>query len=212
MALKFWSNANIDIQTALGAVKTITAITKASPPVVTSTGHGLTNGTYVLLLISGMFELNEVVARIANATANTFELEGVDSTTFNTFVGGTAQAITFGVSMSTVQGVTASGGEPEFADSTTIHDGIRKRAPTVVSSMSMQLDSFFDPGNAALMELARATRSKTQRAVQIRFSDGTRMVGSAFCAAAGVPTGNAQEIVKTPVTLEFQGLPTVYAT
>jgi hypothetical protein len=38
------------------------------------------------------------------------------------------------------------------------------------------------------------------------------MVGSAFVAAAGVPTGTAQDIVKTPVSLEFQGLPTVYTT
>jgi len=212
MALKFWSNANIDIQTALAAAKTITAITKANPAVVTSTAHGYANGTYVKLLIIGMFELNEVVVRVANQAANTFEAEGVDSTSFSTFVSGTAEAITFGVSMSTAQGVTASGGEPEFADITTIHDNVRKRAPTVVSPMSVSIDSFFDPSNAALAELAIATRSKTQRAIQIRFADATRMVGSAYCSAAGVPTGQAQDVVKTPVSLEFQGLPTVYAT
>jgi hypothetical protein len=210
MAYTFWSNVQINVQTALGAAKTITAITKANPGVVTSTSHGLANGTYVLLSIVGMFELDQVVARVANQTTNTFELEGIDTTTYNTFVSGSAYAITFGSSMSTAQGVNVSGGEPEFVDITTVHDNVRKRAPTVVSPMTMSIESFYDPSNAALAQLATATRTKTTRAILLTFANSTKMVGSAFVAAAGVPTGTAQDIVKTPVSLEFQGLPTVY--
>jgi hypothetical protein len=210
MAYTFWSNVQINVQTALGAAKTITAITKANPGVVSSTSHGLSNGTYVLLSVVGMFELDQVVARVANQTASTFELEGIDTTTYNTFVSGTAYAITFGSSMSTAQGVNVSGGEPEFVDITTVHDNVRKRAPTVVSPMTMSIESFYDPSNAALAQLATATRTKTTRAILLTFANSTKMVGSAFVAAAGVPTGTAQDIVKTPVSLEFQGLPTVY--
>jgi hypothetical protein len=212
MAYTFWSNVQINVQTALGAAKTITAITKANPGVVSSTSHGLANGTYVLLSVVGMFELDQVVARVANQTASTFELEGIDTTTYNTFVSGSAYAITFGSSMSTAQGVNVSGGEPEFVDITTVHDNVRKRAPTVVSPMTMSIESFYDPSNAALAQLATATRTKTTRAILLTFANSTKMVGSAFVAAAGVPTGTAQDIVKTPVSLEFQGLPTVYTT
>jgi hypothetical protein len=212
MAYTFWSNVQINVQTALGAAKTITAITKANPGVVSSTSHGLSNGTYVLLSVVGMFELDQVVARVANQTASTFELEGIDTTTYNTFVSGSAYAITFGSSMSTAQGVNVSGGEPEFVDITTVHDNVRKRAPTVVSPMTMSIESFYDPSNAALAQLATATRTKTTRAILLTFANSTKMVGSAFVAAAGVPTGTAQDIVKTPVSLEFQGLPTVYTT
>lgn len=212
MAYKFWSNANIDIQTALAAAKTITAITKANPGVVSSTSHGFSNGDYVVLKVTGMFELDQRVFRVANQSTNSFELEGEDTTTYNTFSTGTAEKITFGTSMSTAQGVTTSGGEAEFVDVTTIHDNVRKRAPTVVSSMSMLIDSFYDTSNTALQQLALATRTKTQRAIQIRFSDGSRMVGFAYASAPLVPTGNAQDIVKTPVSLEFQGIPTPYAT
>jgi Phage tail tube protein, TTP len=175
-------------------------------------GRGLANGTYVLLEVVGMFELDQVVARVANQTTNTFELEGVDTTTYNTFVSGTAEAITFGSSMSTAQGVNVSGGEPEFVDITTVHDNVRKRAPTVVSPMTMSIESFYDPSNAALAQLALATRTKSTRAILLTFANSTKMVGSAYVAAAGVPTGTAQDIVKTPVSLEFQGLPTVYTT
>jgi hypothetical protein len=211
MAYTFWSSVGIDVQTALAGAKTITAITKASPGVVSSTSHGYSNGDYVYLEITGMYELNQRVVRVASVATDTFELEGTDTTAFTTFVSGTAKKITFGASMSTAQGVNVSGGEPEFVDTTTVHDNVRKRAPTVVSPMSMSIESFYDPSDAALVELAEATDSKTQRAIKLRFSNGSVMVGAAYVAAAGVPTGNAQDIVKTPISLEFQGLPKVYA-
>jgi hypothetical protein len=212
MAEKFWTGVGIDVQTALGATKTITAITKANPAVVTSTGHGLANGTYVLLEVSGMFELNYVIGRVANQAANTFELEGIDSTLYTTFTAGTAKAITFGASMTTAAGINVSGGEPEFADVTTIHDLVKRRSPTTVSAVSMSIDSFWDPSNTALQQLNAASKAKTQRAIQVRFTDGSRLLGSAYVSAPLAPTGSAGEVVKTPISLEFQGLPTVYTT
>ena len=58
----------------------ISAITKASPAVVTATAHGFANGDEVYLSgIVGMTELNNRYFIVANATANTFELSGEDS-------------------------------------------------------------------------------------------------------------------------------------
>lgn len=213
MAQTFWSNVGVAVQSALGVGKTITAITKANPGVVTSTAHGLANGDYVVLEpVLGMFQLNGKVARVANQTANTFELEGFDTTLYETFVSGTAKAITFGVSMSTVQDVNVSGGEPQFKDASTIHGNVEVQVPTTVSPMTMQFGSFWDPSDPALAELARATDTLTQRALRISFANGRKIVGFAYAAAAGVPTGAAQDIVKTPVTLTFNGLPKVYLT
>ena len=53
-----------------------------------------------------------------NAGANTFTTE--DTSDYHTFVSGTFTPITMGVSMTNVQDVNASGGEPEFADITTV--------------------------------------------------------------------------------------------
>ena len=208
----FWSNVGIDVQTALAATKTLTAITKASPPVVSSTAHGYANGDYLYLSVQGMFEVDMRVFRVANQTTNTFELEGQDSTTYTTFVSGTSAVITFGASMTTAQDVNFSGGDPEFADVTTIHDNVRRRVPTVVSSMSATISALYDRTDPAQIELAKATTAKTQRAIKLRFSNGNKLVGAAYCSAAGVPTGSAQEVVKTPISMEFQGLPTAYST
>ena len=86
------------------------------------------------------------------------------------------------------------------------------KASSKITAHGRQSHSFYDPTDAALAQLALATDTKTTRAILLRFSNGTKMVGSAYCSAAGVPTGNAQDIVKTNVSLEFQGLPKVYTT
>lgn len=214
MAYSFWSNVAIDVQTALATAVPITGITKASPAVVSYTGTDPVNGDYVVLDIVGMYQLDGVVARVANVNAgsNTLELEGIDSTLFETFVSGTFQVISFGASMTNVQDVNPSGGEPEFADITTIHQNIRTRVPVVTSPLSFSMTGIFDAADAAMIELGKATRTITQRCIRFRFANGSKMVFQAYVSAPGVPTGAAQQVVQTPISLEAQGIPTIYAT
>jgi len=65
--------------------KTITAISKANPAVVTSAGHGYPNGRRLKIFATGMTQINDTFGTVANATANTFELAGVNSTAYTTF-------------------------------------------------------------------------------------------------------------------------------
>jgi hypothetical protein len=213
MSYSIWSNVDIDVQTALAAALAITGITKANPGVVTYTGTDPVNGDYVYLDVAGMVELKGRVCRVANVNAagNTFELEDIDTTNFRTFTSGEAQVITFGASMTNVQDVNVSGGEPEFADITTVHDQIRRRIPTVTSPFTMQFGCLFDPTDAAVLELKEATETLSQRAVRVTFADGQVLAVSCYVSATGAPTGSAQDVVKTNVTFEGQGLPSVYA-
>lgn len=73
----------------------ITAVTKANPGVVTSAAHGLINGDSVIITgILGMTELNNREFTVANKTANTFELLGIDTTGYTTYTsGGTVKKI-----------------------------------------------------------------------------------------------------------------------
>lgn len=212
----FWVNTQIDIETARAAAVTITAISKANPAVVSyTTGVDPVNGAFVLLEdVTGMTQVNQRLFRVAGAdgVANTFQLEGLDSTAFDTFIAGTFAVVTLGVSMTTAQDVGSSGGEFEFADLTTIHDGERKRAPTVSSPFSLTLGCLFKPEDAAHLELDKANTNKAQRAVRIRWPSGRRMLFQAYVGASGIPTGSAQDVVKTNVSFEGQGKRTIYAT
>lgn len=82
----------IAVGTATAATKTITGITAASPPVVTSASHGYTAGQIVYLDgIVGMTQLNKRCFVVANPVTNTFELKGVDATNYTAYAsGGTA--------------------------------------------------------------------------------------------------------------------------
>ena len=77
------------------ATKNITNITQANPAVVTVASHGYTNGTDVWInSVGGMTQLNGRRFRIANVTTNTFELSGVDSTSYTTYTsGGTVASV-----------------------------------------------------------------------------------------------------------------------
>jgi hypothetical protein len=69
----------------LEANKTITAITKANPGVVTSASHGFANGdTVVISGVVGMTQVNGKRFKVANVATNTFELQDIDGNNVNT--------------------------------------------------------------------------------------------------------------------------------
>lgn len=210
----FWTNVGVDIQTALGSAITITNITKASPGVVSYSGVvDPANGDYVMMSVNGMNEVNDRIIRVANVNAagNTFEMEGEDSTLFGTFASGSFQIITFGASFNSLQSIQVSGGDPEYADTTTIHDTIRKRAPTVVSPLSFAFDAIYDVTDPGYVEANKAYKAKAKRAVRFRFGSGAKMAFTGFSSAAGVPTGQAQGVVQTKVGFEAQNFPSSWA-
>lgn len=211
----FWSNVGIDVQTALAAAVTLTAISKANPGVCTYSGADtINNGDFIIMTANGMFEVNDRVFRVANVNtaANTFELEGEDTTSYNTFTSGSVQVITFGASFNSVQNINVSGGEFEFADVTTIHDLVRKRVPTITSPLSFGMDNIFDLADPGFVELNKAYKAKAKRAIKLRFGSGAKMALLGYGGATGVPTGQAQGVVQTKCTVEAQNIPTVYAT
>lgn len=68
---------------------TITAATKADPVVITATAHGFEDGDTVKITgVVGMTELNGEQFTVANKTANTFELSGIDGSGYTAYVSG----------------------------------------------------------------------------------------------------------------------------
>ena len=79
------------------ATKSITGITVATPPVVTSASHGYSNGDRVYIRgIAGMTQLNDREFTVDNVTTNTFELKAIGSTGLSSYTsGGTISKMTF---------------------------------------------------------------------------------------------------------------------
>lgn len=67
----------------------ISAATRANPVVITAAAHGLSNTDEILIInVLGMTELNGNGYTVANKTANTFELSGVNGTSYTTYTSG----------------------------------------------------------------------------------------------------------------------------
>lgn len=211
MTVQVWSDVAVAVQSALASAETITGISKADPGVV-STGTTPSNGDFVLLTVTGMTEVNARVFRVANVSLNvSFELEGEDTTNYDTFVSGSYQVITFGTTLGTVRGVSASGGEYNMIDTTTIHDKISTQTPGVASALVYGLENRWEPGDTGLDALRAASDVKAQRAIKMTFATGAITTFYGYVGATFAPTGNAQDLVTTPVTLTASGLPTNYA-
>jgi hypothetical protein len=206
-----WSNVAVAVQSALAAADTVTGITKANPGVATAVAHGFLNGDYVVLSISGMHQLDSRVVRVANKTNDTFELEGVDTTLFDTFSSGTAELITFGTTLATATSISASGGDFDFIDVTTIHDNVKKQIPGLANSATFTFENIWDVADAGLVALKSASDSQAKRAVRITFANSQKLVFTGYIGASLIPTGSAQEVVKTSVVVTMFGKPSVYS-
>lgn len=79
----------LDCSLTLDSPVTITGATAANPVVITANSHGLVNGDTVIISdIEGMTELNTNIYTVANKTANTFELSGINGTSYTAYVSG----------------------------------------------------------------------------------------------------------------------------
>lgn len=206
-----WSNVKVQIQSALAAADTITGITKANPAVVSSTGHGLATGDFVLLAVQGMHQLDGRVFRITVVDANSFSLDSENSTNYDTFTSGSAEAVTFGTTMQTATGLTAGGGDFDFIDITTIHDNIRKQIPGLASPATYTFENLWDVADTALTALKLAADNQAQRCVKFTFASGAIVVFNGYVGATLLPVGNAQDKVTTSVVVTMFGRPTLYA-
>ena len=207
-----WKNVAVSMQSAIGTALTISAIIKANPGVVTSTAHGLANGDVVYLDVKGMAQLRDKVVRVANKTTDTFELEGVDTTNFDTFASGTAAKLTLGNSITSATTITANGGDFDFIDTTTIHDNTKTQIPGLPSAISYQMDHIWDANDVGQIAMKSASDIQAKRAFKFQFGTGGKiLLFAGYVGFSGVPGGQAQGLVSTKAVITSNGTPTFYA-
>jgi hypothetical protein len=148
------------IATAFGSAMTVTAITNATEAIVSATAHGFANGD-IVEMTSSWGRLQKRAYRAKSVAANTFVLEGADTTNVTFFPAGggagSARKVSTLVQITTVMNPNASGGEAKkvtykFIESDveySINDGFS----AVNRSMELDADSIGSPGYTALKSL-----------------------------------------------------------
>lgn len=214
MAIYKNSGLRMAMQSAIAAAKTITSITNAAPGVVTSTAHGFTNGDFVLLEVSGMVELNNRIFQVMNVAANSFNLEsvdgvtGIDTTSYGVFSAGTAKLVTFGTTISGVQGFAPSGGDVKFLDTTTVQDTNDKQITAGSTALSYGLTMQWDPADTAQAAMRAASDIGDAKAFRIMWPNNTYVVFYGTVGYSGAPGGDNQGVTTSPAAIALSGNPT----
>ncbi len=212
--ISLWTKVAIAVQSALASALTISGITKANPGVVTYVGADPTNGDYLLLTVQGMYQVDGRVFRIANVNtgANTLELEGENTTSYDTFTSGSLEVITFGTTLATATSVNASGGDFSFVDTTTVHDDRDTQVPGNSSPAVYSFDNIWDVADTGLVALKSASDNKAKRAFRFTFANSQKLLFNGYVGCTLLPVGTAKDKVTTPTVITMHGRPTVYST
>jgi hypothetical protein len=208
MALKFWTNQNVQMQSAIGSAIAITGISKASPGVLSTAGAVPSNGAYVLLEVTGMGQVNNRVFKVSGSGSGVFNI-GVDTTLFGTFTLGTFRVLTMGLSFSSMRDIQSSGGDPVFEDTTTIHDPQDTQAIVSSSPQSFSATCDWEPTDATLIAANQAFIVRSPRAFRFGDADGSEYLFYAFVNAPLNPTVSGKKKV-TPLSLALRAPGTAY--
>jgi hypothetical protein len=205
MASSFPNGAILALATTLAAAKTITAITNANPGVASSTAHGYANGD--ILLLSMPSRLDQRVVRVSGTAANTFNLEGIDTTSTSLYPSGfgvgTSQAATNFISLSQVTDIRTQGGDQQFYQWTYLDDGRQRQRPTFKNARTMNATLDFDPTLGWYSALQSADLANTVYVLRVTLPSGTVIYYGVYVSFLGEPTFTINENQKVPVNFSF---------
>lgn len=142
----------------------ITAATKANPCVITSAAHGLLTGQRLTIAgVVGMTQLNgSTIYTITKIDANSFSLDGVDSTLFTTYTnGGTWSILAVGLGFGLASNAIPTGAEYALVQAEAQNLRWRDDGTDPTTTVGMLLAS----GSTILIKNTDLTAVKLMRAV-----------------------------------------------
>lgn len=206
-------NAVVQIQTALAAAKTITAISKVAEAVITGT-HDFSIGDYILIeAVGGMTQISNRVVRVKSvSTTVSFVAEGLDSSNFTTYTsGGTSKKITFGASFDNITQLDLPDGAPDEVDVTTIHDDEKQIEFGHESAQKGTLALIANPLATAVVEVQTASKALARRAFLVTLASGQKSLFNAYCAGGSGFSGGVGAAGTAQISLTLRNKPQWFA-
>ncbi|WP_046060212.1 phage tail tube protein [Paracidovorax citrulli] len=203
------------VATVLATAKTISNITNAAEAVVSSAGHGYSNGD-IVLVFSGWGRLNFRAFRVKGVSTDSFVLEGANTTSTELFTpgsgGGSVQKVTTWVDLDKTLNHSTSGGDAKtvnvkFIESdveVALNDGFN----AVQRTFDMDADMIGTPAYAAL-KLLSETNANT--VVRRRTKSGAISLIPATVSFNEEETLTEGQIVTVKGTFNAQNVSTRYA-
>lgn len=164
------NGATVQIATGLDAPIAFTAITNASPPVVTSTAHGLLAGDYVVVS-SGWCELDQQAYKVGAVDTDSFTLVGANTTNTTKYPAGggagSVAAVEGWVDLPCITNSALTGGEPQYVDVECLQEDNPKRLFNGMSPIDWQVSIADDDGNTSIDILEDLTETQETSVMRV---------------------------------------------
>lgn len=213
MAIRLPDGSTVMLATAYGAVKPITAISNATPAVISAAAHGVTNGKYFELK-SGWQKISERIWKAANASANSLDIAGSDTTDTNRFADGSSagslREITGWTQITQILDFQTSGGDQQFWTGSFLEDDFERQLPTVTSAQSITLGIGDDPSLLGYQALKTAGEKRDIRALRVNLPDGSVLLYNGYVSFNETPTLSKGQVMQVTATFSLQGKPVRY--
>lgn len=214
MAVSLPNGAVVSIASSYAAPAAVSAITNANPAVATATAHGLADGD-IVEVTSGWSRLNSRVARVANVTTNSFELEGINTTSANLYPtgGGAGSVRKIGTwqQITQVLEFTTSGGEQQFVTYSFLEEDVEHQIPTVKSASSFAMTIGDDAELPWYSILSDANDDRIPRAVSVVLPSGSAIFYNGYVTLNKTPTLTKNELMGLQSTVSLTSEPMRYA-
>lgn len=165
------------IATVFGPDKTVAAISNAAIAVVSCTAHGFSNGD-IVEITSGWGKLNKRAFRVAAVSADTFQLEGQDTTNTSFYPtgssAGTVRKVTAWQQFEKVMNPQSTGGDPKTVNYKYVESDVEYSINDGFSATSYTIELDADAIGGAGYNAAKAlTETQTDTIMQMRLRSGS---------------------------------------
>ena len=213
MAVALPNGAIVAIASGYGANLAVSAITNASPGVATSTAHALVNGDFVEVS-SGWGRLDQKVVRVSGVTANTFNLENIDTTLISIYPAGsgtgTVRKITGYTQLSQILSSASSGGDQQFLTFQFLESDSQKQIPTFKNAAGLTFSVADDPTQAGFILASTANDDRLKRAVRVTLPSASILSYNAYISINKTPSLTVNELMAIQATLSLLAEPVRY--
>jgi hypothetical protein len=169
----------LEVENALTAAKTVSAVTLADPGVATtSTSHSMTDGTVGFFSgVSGMVNLEGQAVRISSASAAVFTLLRVKTTAFPAFSGTCSfTPVNTWYTIGAANAYQIAGGEPTEIDQTVLLDEIAQVTPGLLAAQTVSITGFSDFESAGMIKIVQAALDSAALTFRVTLKDGKQRV------------------------------------
>lgn len=213
MAFRLPNGSTLDLAATYAATVTVTAITNAKPAKCTAVGHTLKAGD-IVLLTSGWVKASGRAYRVGTVLTDTFELEGLDTTSLAKYPAGSAagevKKVMTWVNIPQITSIASSGGEQQFYTFGFLEENDDRQVPTTKSPSLLTLTVADDPQQPFVSIVEEVDETNEQTIQRLTLVNGDIILYNSIVSMTSTPSMTRNQLMENTVTLAQQGRPTRY--